>query len=258
MEWWKNTVLHSDWGRGYSVIGGDDISIHDNWAVGVAGAGIIVASEPSFTTSASSRIEIRSNAVTQCGHTIGHPGILISGQNTGAGPLDQIALRDNVSTNNQNGNYRAEGSYTNVTNDNLRTTADALPGPVPTQADVRMADTSVLRTRDTSHVAAEFRSGLYRIHVRRAPAGGGFEQRFEYVVKGTATDVDAFVSARRAAGDYLSRKDSVGSTSYALVLTSAPVVIPAGLSGMSFRDLRMGDRDGTLAALWATIDSGAY
>jgi len=258
MEWWKNIILHSDWGRGYSVIGGDDISIHDNWAVGVAGAGIIVASEPSYTSSASSRIDIRNNAVTQCGHTIGHPGILISGLNPAAGPLDQIALRDNVSTNNDNGDYRAEGSYTNLTNENLRTTTDALPGPIPTQAGVSMADTLVLRTRDTSHVAAELRIGLYRIHVRRAPDGSGFEQRFEYVVKGAASEIDAFVAARSAAGDYFSRKDVVGATSYALVLTRSPITVPSSLSAVSFRELRAGDRDGTLAALWVTIDSGQY
>ena len=46
MEWWRNTHLGTGWGRGYAVIGGDDINIHHNWAIGVAGAGLIVASEP--------------------------------------------------------------------------------------------------------------------------------------------------------------------------------------------------------------------
>ena len=97
MEWWRNTHLGSGWGRGYAVIGGDDINIHHNWAISVAGAGLIVASEPAYDSASSQRITLANNFVYRCAHTIGHPGILISGQNTAAQPLDTITLSNNVS-----------------------------------------------------------------------------------------------------------------------------------------------------------------
>ena len=128
MEWWRNTILGTGWGRGYAVIGGDDIHIHHNWAIGVAGAGLIVASEPAYDSASSARITLANNCVYRCAHTIGHPGILISGQNTAAQPLDTITLTNNVSAETVTGTaYRAEGSYTNVTNTGLATTAAALP-----------------------------------------------------------------------------------------------------------------------------------
>src|SRR3954462_15372757 len=110
--------------------------------------------------------------------------------------------------------------------------ASALPKPIPAIAGVKMADTTVLRTRDVSHVDAGSRPGLYLIHVRRAPGGTGFEQRFEYIVKGAASAVAGFVQGRQAAGDYVSESRAVGGTSYALVLASAPVAISGGLSAV--------------------------
>ena len=258
MEWWSNTILHSGWGRGYSVIGGNAIHIHHNWAIGVAGAGVIVASESSYDTSSSDGITIENNYVYQCGHSIGHPGILISGLHTSAPPLNEIRLRNNVSVGNPNGAYRAEGAYTNLTNEGLVTSASSLPMPIPSAASVRMADTSILRTRDTSHAGASFRPGLYRIHLRAAPAGNGYQQRFEYVVKGDAAAVDAFAGTRTAAGDYVSERRTVGSTTYALVLTAAPVTLTSGLSAVPFRELRSGDTGGELRFLWQRLDSGNY
>ncbi|MFY0578993.1 hypothetical protein ACN28S_36225 [Cystobacter fuscus] len=81
MEWWNNAMLGSDWGRGYAVIGGDDIDIHHNWAIGVAAAGVIVASEGGYNSSSSQNISVRGNWITRGAHTIGHPGILVSGGN---------------------------------------------------------------------------------------------------------------------------------------------------------------------------------
>jgi hypothetical protein len=252
MEWWGNTILHTGWGRGYAVIGGDAIAIHDNWAIGVAGAGIIVASEGSYDTSNSQNISIEHNRVYQCAHAIGHPGILISGLNAAAGPLRDIALADNVSVDNPNGAYRAEGQTMNVTNVGLATERDALPMPIPTRDDVRMADTSVLRTRDVSHVAAAQRR-------RCAPAGDGFQQRFEYVLRGPLAAVDAFVAARLAGGGaHRSEQRMVGERAYVLLLSAAPLEVPAELDGVPFRELRAGDRDGTLGWLWRRLDAGDY
>ncbi len=259
MEWWQNTILHGGWGRGYSVIGGDDIHIHDNWAIGTAGAGIIVASEGSYDSASSQHIQIARNAVYQCSHAIGHPGILISGLNAAAEPLDDIELVDNVSADNVlGGAYNAEGEYTNVTNTGLSTSVDDLPSLIPTAGDIQLADTSILRTRDVSHVEAGFRAGLYRIHVRVSPADSGFEQRFEYLVSGSAAAVSSFVAERTEAGDYLSEQAYAGGSTYALLLTSAPIAIPSDLAGVSFRDLRAGDLGGELASLWERTDSGVY
>jgi hypothetical protein len=258
MEWWKNTILHSGWGRGYSVIGGDAISIHDNWAIGTAGAGVIVASEESYTTATSDDITIRNNHVTQTGHRVGHPGILISGLYAAAGPIRNVTLTDNVSAGNTGAPYRAEGAYTNVTNTGMKTAVSDLPSPLPTTASVRRADAAVLRTRDVSHVAASFRPGLYRIHLRQAPSGGGFQERFEYVVKGLTAAVDAFVTARTTAGAYLSEKREASGTTHAVLLTRAPITIPSGVSGVTFREMRAGDPSGALSWLWQRVDSGAY
>jgi hypothetical protein len=259
MEWWGNVILHTDWGRGYSVIGGEDIHIHDNWAIAVAGAGIIVASEPAYDSASSTRITIERNVALRCGHAIGHPGILISGLNQAAEPLSSIALRGNVSAQTANAQpYRAEGAYANVTNMELGTDVNAIGMPVPGQANVEMADTTVLRTRDVSHADARHRQGLHRIHVRKEPAGDGFEQRLEYVLQGPRSTLDGFVAARVQAGAYLSEQRTIGDTSYALLLSAQPLELTDGLSGVTFRELRAGDRSSELGWLWQRLDSGNY
>jgi hypothetical protein len=99
---------------------------------------------------------------------------------------------------------------------------------------------------------------LYRIHVRQAASGSGFQQRFEYVVKGAPTTVASFVQARSSAGDYLVEQRTVDGTAYALVLCAAPVALPAGLSAVTFRDLRAKDQPEALGWLWQRVDSGGY
>jgi hypothetical protein len=91
--------------------------------------------------------------------------------------------------------------------------------------------------------------------VRSAPTGGGFQQRFEYVVTGPAADVAAWPAARGAAGDHVAEQRTVGGNAYALVLTSAPTALPASLAGVPFRDLCAGDLDGSLTWLWARLDA---
>lgn len=256
MEWWKNTILHTDWGRGFSVIGGNNINIHDNWAIGVAGAGIIVASEASYNSAASQGITIARNYVVNSGHAIGHPGLLISGMSSAAGPLRDIALTSNFSVNIPAGAYRVEGQYQNVTNNAMSTTMTGLPA-MPTTANIAYANTGVMRTRDTSFVTnAAQRVGLYRIHVRKG--GTGFQQRFEYVVKGTQAAVDAFATDRTNAKDYVSEKRVVDGVEYAVVLTAAPVAIPGALQGVSFREMRDQDRSGKLSWLWTRVDGTSY
>lgn len=257
MEWWNNAILGTGRGRGYVVLGGEDVSIHDNWAVGVPGAGITVASEAGYDSPGSERVFIRDNAVTRCGGPAGHPGILISGANPAAEPLRDITLADNVSVGNPHGAYRAEGAYANVESTGLSEAWADLPGAIPTPLAMRLADTTVLRTRDVSHVGAGFRPGLHRIHVRERP-GGAFEQRFEYVVRAVTTDMDTFERVRRKAGDHLTERRDAGDVAHALFLTRAPVALPEGVSGVSFRDLRSGDVSRSLSWLWRRLDAGAY
>ena len=149
-------------------------------------------------------------------------------------------------------------AYTNVTNTGLATTAAALPSPIPTMADIRIADTSILRTRDVTHVAATFRAGLYRIHVRRSPSGTGFQQRFELRDQGAPMPVTGFVTTQTATGAALSEQRTVGGVAYALLPTPAPVAVPGTLTAVTFRDLRAGDMAGDLSWLWQRLDAGAY
>jgi hypothetical protein len=92
----------------------------------------------------------------------------------------------------------------------------------------------------------------------REGASGGFEERFEYVVKGSGKAVGAFVSDRVAAGDYVSEKRDVSGTEYALVLTRTPVQISGDVTGVTFADMRAGDLDGSLGWLWERVDGGKY
>jgi hypothetical protein len=258
MEWWRNTHLGAAWGRGYSVIGGDRIDIHHNWAIGTSGAGVIIASEPSYDTAGSRDITVSDNWLYRCASRAGHPGMLVSGNNAAAGPLTNLRFSNNAVVETINGQaFRAEGSYQNVSNTGMTTSFASLPSPIPTTASVAIKDTSILKTRDVSFAAAGARPGLHRIHVRQAP-GGGFQQRFEYVVTGSPDDVRAFVSGRVAAGDYLSEQRQVGASSYALLLARTPLTIPSTLSGVSFSALRAGDRNGSLSWLWNRLDRGTY
>src|SRR5262249_31793740 len=156
-------------------------------------------------TSASQNIKISNNYVQNCGATVGHPNILVSGLASAAGPIRDVAFANNVSVDAKNGAYKAEGSFENVTNTDMVTQKGAVATVLPTQADIKPEDPTVLRTRDVSHVPAEVRSGLYRIHVRKAPTGG-FEQRFEYLVKGAPEIVSTYVKVRTDADDYLSEQ----------------------------------------------------
>jgi hypothetical protein len=260
MEWWNNTYLGGMHGRGLAVIGGEDISIHHNWVIGSASAGLIVASEWAYTSASSERIELRSNWIIDSPNGSvdnGHSSILISGGNTEAEPLRDIQALDNVVIGAPSGRVeRAEGEYDaeSIVFDNSTDAAD-LPGAIPTLDDVVIRDTSILRTRDLSFVEAAVRRGLYRIHVREA-AAGGIEERFEYVVSGSAASVSSFLEAVRASGGYVSEARDVGSVRYAHVLVPAPLEVPAELDAVTFEALRAGDRDGALSWLWARLELG--
>ncbi len=256
LEFWRNVHLGSGSGRGYTVIGGDTVNIHHNWAIDVAGAGVLIATEPAYTSEPVTDVIVQENWITECAHTIGHPGILISAL-YGTNSIDNVDLIDNVSAANTGANYGAEGSYTNVSNTGLSEDAGDLPTK-PTIGNVSIKDTTVLKTRDVSHVTAGSRPGLYRIHVRLN--GATFQERFEYVVQGSPTDVTNWVNTRTAAGDYLSEQRTVSGTAYALLLCAAPVTLGTGVTAVTHAQLRAGDQIGAngLNWLWTRINTGYY
>lgn len=259
MEWWDNVILETDWGRGYTVIGGENIHIHHNWAIEVAGAGVLLATETALGGTDNVRnCIVESNYVTRCGHTIGHPGLLVAGDNPDVDPIDNIDFLNNVSAANSNGNYATLGDFTNITNTGLSQSTGDLPTE-PTVSDVVLKDTSILCTRDVSHVSSGNRPGLYRIHVREtSPGSGSYQERFEYVVKGTPSNVSSWVSTRTGAGDYLSEQQTVSGTAYALLLCAAPVTLGTGVSEVTHTELRAGDNNGTLSWLWNRINDRNY
>lgn len=258
LEWWNNSVIDQNWGRAYSVIGGKRIHIHHNFAKHAAGAGVIVASESSFNSDTSDSISIDHCYAYDCGTVIGHPSFLVSGDNSAAPPLSNISFDSCVSAVDLNGDFRVEGLVTPPTpNTNFSTNLQDMP-VVPVVGNAHVGDTSVLRTRDTFHVPGAFRTGCYRIHVRTLDDGVTFQQRFEYIFKGTASNVGSVVNTLVSAGHYLSRVQAVGSISYALVLTSAPIGIGSGVSAVSHIEMRAGDNSGALSWLWSVVDAGNY
>ena len=257
MEWWHDIILGTGWGRGYSVIGGEDISIHDNWAIKVPAAGVIVASEPSYKSASSTRITAKNNRLYQCSYASTHAGILVSGANPSAEPLSNLTFVDNIVAETVTGTaFREEGAFTDVTNTGMSTKTSDLPVPMPTRADVRMRDTTILSTRDVSFVDPALRNGLHRIHVRKGAAG--YQQRFEYVVRGAPAVMDAFLSGPAAVDGCLVESRVVDGKAYALILAGHPIAVPASLDGPTFRELRAGDLDGSLGWLWKRINDRSY
>jgi hypothetical protein len=261
IETWLNTVVNGH-ARGFSVVGGGPaISLHHNWARGCDAAGLIVASEASFNTAGVDGVTYFENNVYECADVItSHAGILISAGNTGT-TLQNIAGTNNRSVNSGAQPYRTEavgGTLgSGITSTGLQTTVGALPSPIPTATSVLAhGDTTILRTRDVSHVTALQRPGLYRIHVRGTP--GSFQQRFEYVVQGTPANVAAHLATRLAAGDYLSESRNVAGTQYALYLSGASHTLGTGVTAVTFANMRAGDLAGTLSWLWNRVDAGAY
>ena len=250
MEWWDNRHLGTAWGRGFSVVGGERIHIHGNFARGIAGAGILVASEPSYDTPGSSGITIQNNVLFQTGQVVPHAGILVSALSA---PISDVTVKNNLVVQSANGeDFRTEGDARGVTASNATSSAALLPARLPDIADgPRPTNTDVLKTRDASFVPAQNRRGLYRIHVQRSANGAGFEQRFEYVVAGPPAALDRWLGADGSI--QLVDETTRGSERAAVVLSPRPVTVPSELRAVGFPELRAGDNDGSLADLWATL-----
>lgn len=265
MEWWDNAYLGGAHGRGYAVVGGEDIRIHHNWVISSAAAGLIVASESSYSTPGSDRIVLNDNwLIDSPDGTVsnGHSAILVSGNNPAAEPIRDVAAVDNVVINPAGGRVeRAEGQTERITFDNT-TDAARLPRPPPTLADARVQDTAVLRTRDTALAPEAGRRGLYRVHLRMADgaAGATLEVRYEYVVAGASEDLASWLEALDPARVRRVTADLGASTGegHALLLSAEPLTLPDSLAETSFETLREGAREGRLDWLWQRLDAGDY
>lgn len=253
MEWWGNVILHTGSGRGLACVGGDTISIHDNWVYGSSSAGIILASEGNKNTEACIDTSVVRNHIYGAAWQVtSHTGILVSGGNSGAAPVSGITLADNVSYGASAGPYRTEGLTANITNTGLVSAEP--PEGTPAPPVLPATDTATLRTRNTTFAPASMREGLYRIHLRPMSAGAGFQVRYEYVVKGEPGRLMAWVAQQVGAGAYLSEQRTVSGVAYALVLSPRPTTVSTGLSGATFPDMRTP----ALAWLWARVDAGTY
>jgi hypothetical protein len=257
MEWWSNTHLGGDWGRGLVVVGGDDIHIHHNVVRDTAAAGILVASESSYDSPGSDDIRIEANLVERAGHTVPHPGILVSGLD---GPISGTVLTDNVVLDSHSGEpVRVEGEVVGlVVRDG---SDDGASGPPPSGSsgadgndhdEPKARDTSILATRDVSFVAAGQRRGLYRIQVRGDPERG-FEQRLEYVVAAAEEDVDLWL-ADGVEGVRFPSPDGNGDDGddYIVIRTGTPLELPSALRPVEFEELRAVASD--MPQLWQHLD----
>lgn len=254
MEWWENTIPHSGNGRGFAVVGGDSISIHDNYAAGTGAAGVYIATEGgSYNSPSSTNITVARNQVYGCGLvTTSHRGIIVYAGSTGSGATGPVTLTDNTSYGSPGGTYAAyvgAGTLTGITSTGLVTTepVDGTPLPAP----IARVSTTILKTRDTSFVASTYRPGLYRIHLKRPSgciSGSCLKARFEYIVKGDPGRVAAWAAQQVVLGSIVADRRSVGGVGYALVYTAAPTVLTpwAGLAGVTTAELRTAD----LSWLW--------
>lgn len=109
-----NNMADNLWGRGISVVGGQDITIDSNVSVNSAAAGVLVATEDAFANKASYKVTIMGNTVRNAGRANGHPGYLLSGGRAGMW-IDTVRLENNTASDNVNGNFRQEGNVRNVT-----------------------------------------------------------------------------------------------------------------------------------------------
>lgn len=254
MEWWNNLHLGADWGRGLAVVGGEDIVIHHNTVCRTAAAGILVASETSYDTPGSERIQIVDNVVMGAGRVVPHAGILVSGL---SGVLSDIVVADNIVADSVTGQpLRVEGEVDGLDHrGTIVERPDDTTCPEPHEIDPHPKDTSVMATRDTSSVDGEYRRGLYRVLVRQAPHGDGFEQQFEYVAADRGSDIDGLLRRAEVSVERFTADGADGSTAspdLLLIRSAVPLELPDRLDAVSFEALRRLAVDHP--ALWAVLD----
>jgi hypothetical protein len=107
-----NDVAENDWGRGITSVGSADITIQGN-KIGRTGccAGILVATEPSYTSPPLSNVLIRNNTLSNNSGRTGHGAFLISAFN---GNIDRVRFEGNTITNPVHASINLEGTNSNT------------------------------------------------------------------------------------------------------------------------------------------------
>jgi len=107
-----NDVAENDWGRGISSIGSSDITIQRN-TIGRTGccAGIIVATESSWTSPPLSNVLIKDNQLSNNSGSSGHGSFLVSGDNEN---INLVRFEGNTINNPVNYAIKIEGDNNNV------------------------------------------------------------------------------------------------------------------------------------------------
>ncbi|MEL7156315.1 MAG: right-handed parallel beta-helix repeat-containing protein [Actinomycetota bacterium] len=252
MEWWDNSYLGGGWGRGLAVVGGDTIHVHHNLVIDSAAAGILVASEPSYDTPGSDSIRIEDNVVCRAGHTVAHPGILLSGLD---GAIRDVVVADNAVIDSIAGvPFRAEGDVIDPIVQGTSVVGGGRCEATTTETMGTARATSILTTRDASFVPEATRGGLAQIQVRPT-AGGEFEQRLAYVVAGPRSAIDRWLEGRPGAATRFGSGDGESDRDeYVVLRTGSPLSVPESLRPVGFEELRA--MTATQPDLWEHLDGG--
>lgn len=89
------TVLTTTWGRGLSVVGGEDVTFTDVRVEGSSAAAVYIAREGApWNTFAPVRVQVRGGAVARSNTstTVDHGAVLVYDGRTDAGPLREVAV----------------------------------------------------------------------------------------------------------------------------------------------------------------------
>jgi len=107
-----NDVAENDHGRGITAVGSSDITIQRN-KIGRTGccAGILVATEPAWTSPPLSNVLIRNNTLSNNSGYTGHGTFLISGLN---GNIDRVRFEGNTIANPVHDAVKLEGNNSNT------------------------------------------------------------------------------------------------------------------------------------------------
>lgn len=126
-----NYITDYRWGRGLSVVGGEDIYYYNNYIENTGGtgpsAGIYLAQENSYDSYAFHRVKIENNTVKNCGRVGDHAGIMVFSDNAASrgNPCDSVQfVRNDIvyTTSTGRDGLRFFGPVTNITLDNNRYT----------------------------------------------------------------------------------------------------------------------------------------
>ena len=99
-------------GRGISSIGSSDITIQGNTIGQTYGAGVMIATEPSYTSPPLSNVLVKNNSMSNNATTLGgHSALMISALN---GNIDRVRLELNTIVQPVNNAIKLEGTHSNT------------------------------------------------------------------------------------------------------------------------------------------------